>query len=358
MSGTRKILFLDRDGTLIAEPADQQIDSLDKFRLIEGVVPALIRFRDAGYRFVMVSNQDGLGGAQYPQASFDAVQAMLVQILDSQGIAFDEVLICPHLPAQNCLCRKPGIGLVQFHLASSALDRTRSLVIGDRETDLQLAGNMGLEGILFGPEPGRSWERIAADVLTRPRRGRCQRVTRETKVTAEVNLDGTGLAKVSTGIGFFDHMLEQIAKHSGCDVSVEMIGDGHVDDHHTVEDTGLALGAAFREALGDKVGIARFGFYLPMDDSSAQVALDLCGRAYSRFEGTFEREKVGELATEMVPHFFRSFADGLQANLHVKVEGQNTHHRIEAAFKGVGRSLRLAVAAGQQAGVPSTKGSL
>jgi imidazoleglycerol-phosphate dehydratase/histidinol-phosphatase len=242
------------------------------------------------------------------------------------------------------------------YLADASWDRTRSAVIGDRVTDLELAKNMGIEGIQVSAD--KSWASIVGDLLTRPRKGHCTRNTRETRIVADVNLDGTGESKISTGIGFFDHMLEQVSRHGGFDLVLSVQGDLHIDDHHTVEDAALALGSALRQALGDKSGIERFGFYLPMDDASAQVAIDLSGRAFSKFEGTFDRESVGGLATEMVPHFFRSLADGLAANIHIRVEGQNTHHRVESAFKAVGRALRTAIAQSGKPGVPSTKGSL
>jgi imidazoleglycerol-phosphate dehydratase/histidinol-phosphatase len=352
----KKILFVDRDGTLIEEPADFQIDSYEKFRLLDDALPALLQLRDAGFRFVMVTNQDGLGTAAYPQEKYDMIQRLLMGILESQGIRFDEVLVCPHTRDQGCLCRKPGIGLVRQYLADPHWDRARSAVIGDRATDVELARNMGIEGILISPHNG--WRRIAAELLARPRRGVCERNTRETRIRAEVCLDGAGRSEISTGIGFFDHMLEQIARHSGVDLKLTVEGDLHIDDHHTVEDAALALGQALRQALGDKSGIERFGFFLPMDDASAQVAIDLSGRAYAKFEGGFDRESVGGLATEMVPHFFRSLADGLGANIHVRVEGHNTHHRVESAFKAVGRALRSAIAQSGLPGIPSTKGSL
>lgn len=356
MSGTVKYLFVDRDGTLIEEPADFQIDSLEKFRLVKGVVPALLKFSAAGYRLVMITNQDGLGSVRYPQETFDTVQRLLLQVFESQGLVFDEILICPHLPEDRCLCRKPAPGLVMKYLASAEMDRARSLVVGDRATDVDLARNMGIEGQLL--TVANSWTEIARAVLDRPRSAEVRRETKETRIRVRVDIDGVGRARASTGIGFFDHMLEQISKHSGCDVDVECVGDVRVDDHHTVEDVALALGAAFRQALGDKFGIERFGFFLPMDEASAQVAIDLSGRAFSRFEGGFDRPMIGEMATEMVPHFFRSFAEGLQANVHVKIQGDNTHHRVESAFKALGRSLRQAVARGSQPGIPSTKGSL
>jgi imidazoleglycerol-phosphate dehydratase/histidinol-phosphatase len=349
----KKILFVDRDGTIIAEPADYQIDSVEKFSLLPGVIPALLSLRDNGWRFVMVSNQDGLGTKKYPKRKWDQIQTLLMGILSSQGITFDDVLICPHFAKDLCECRKPRLGLMKEYLADSTWDRTRSYVIGDRETDLKLAANMGIGGIKMG-----AWSKIAKGLLGAHRVGRIERKTKETTITCVVDLDGDGTAKVKTGIGFFDHMLEQLSKHGGFDLSLSANGDLHIDEHHTVEDAGLAIGAALRKALGDKVGIGRYGFSLPMDETRASAALDLSGRAYFKFTGKFPRESVGGLSTEMVPHFFRSLSDALGATLHVEVNGENTHHMVESSFKAVGRSLREAARAGASRGLPSTKGAL
>jgi len=356
----QKYLFLDRDGTLIEEPADFQIDSVEKFRLLEGVIPALLELKRAGYRFVMVSNQDGLGTQKYPQASFDQIQTLLLQILTSQGIEFESILICPHFEKDRCFCRKPQLGMVKDYLSLPQLDRTRSYVIGDRVTDLILAENMGIAGIQITPE--NNWRRITQQLLGHCRQGSCNRKTKETEIQTQVILDSSGSSprsqKISTGIGFLDHMLEQLSYHGGLSTSIQVKGDLHIDDHHTVEDTAITLGAAIKKALGDKTGIERFGFLLPMDDSLAQVALDLSGRSFFRFEGKFTRESINGLATEMVPHFFRSFSESLGANLHIKVEGENTHHQIEAVFKAVGRALRMATQVSQSGLTPSTKGVL
>lgn len=349
----RKILFIDRDGTIIAEPADHQIDAVEKFRLLPGVIPALLSLRDAGWRFVMVTNQDGLGSASYPQEKWDLIQTLLLGILSSQGIAFDAVLVCPHFEKDRCACRKPQLGLVAGYLADPSWDRSRSRVIGDRDTDLALAANMGIGGIKIS-----SWAETAKDLLGQRRVGRVERQTKETRITAMIDLDGDGTAKVSTGIGFFDHMLESLAKHGGFDLTLQADGDLHIDEHHTVEDAGLVIGAALRKALGDKVGIGRFGFWLPMDEAQGQAALDLSGRAFFKFDGVLPRQSVGGLSTEMVPHFFRSLSDALGANLHLRVTGDNTHHMIESCFKAVGRSLREAAKAGASRGLPSTKGAL
>jgi imidazoleglycerol-phosphate dehydratase/histidinol-phosphatase len=348
----KKILFIDRDGTLIAEPADFQIDSVEKFALLPGVIPALIALRDAGWRFVMVTNQDGLGTKTYPRPKWDQIQDLLMGVLSSQGVAFDAVLVCPHRPADACECRKPRLGLLRDYLADASWDRTRSVVIGDRDTDLQLAKNMGIRGIKMG-----AWPKIAKELLGRPRTASIERKTKETSISVAVDLDGDGKSKIKTGIGFFDHMLEQISKHGGFDLDLDVKGDLHIDEHHTVEDVGLALGTALKTALGDKVGIGRYGFTVPMDETLAKAAVDLSGRAHFKFSGKFPREAVGGLPTEMVPHFFRSLADSLGATLHLTVKGENAHHMVEACFKAVGRALRPAFKLGG-GGLPSTKGTL
>ena len=347
----RKILFVDRDGTLIAEPPDFQIDAVEKFALVPGVIPALLALRDAGWRFVMVTNQDGLGTKKYPKAKWDQMQTLLMNVLESQGVRFDAVLVCPHFADDGCECRKPRLGLLKKFLADPNWDRERSAVIGDRKTDLELAANLGVRGIRMG-----TWPRIAADLLGSRRVARTERITKETAIKVEVDLSG-GEAKIATGIGFFDHMLEQLSKHGGFGLRLSVKGDLHIDEHHTVEDVGLAIGAALRKALGDKVGIGRYGFTLPMDETLASAAVDLSGRAHFKFDGKFPREAVGGLPTEMVPHFFRSLSDSLGATLHLSVKGQNAHHMVEACFKAVGRALRPAFALNGK-GLPSTKGTL
>lgn len=358
----KKYLFLDRDGTLIEEPSDCQIDSIDKFKLLPDVIPSLISLKKAGYLFVMVSNQDGLGTDSYPQTQFDTIQNLFMHILNSQGIQFEAILICPHFGPDRanspCSCRKPQLGLVRDFLSMPELDRKRSFVIGDRPTDVTLAANMGISGIQIQPHQGWGWKKIVLDLLSLSRQGNCSRKTRETEISAEVNLDQNLPSVISTGIGFFDHMLEQLSHHGDLGACIQTEGDLHIDDHHTVEDTALALGTALRQALGDKVGIERFGFYLPMDDASAQVTLDLSGRAFCRIDGKFSRESVGGLSTEMIPHFFRSFSESLGANLHIRFDGENTHHQIESIFKAVGRSLRCAVQLSRPGQLPSTKGVL
>ncbi|MFU8831304.1 MAG: bifunctional histidinol-phosphatase/imidazoleglycerol-phosphate dehydratase HisB [Wenzhouxiangella sp.] len=353
---TRKILFIDRDGCLIEEPADEQIDSFEKFRLCQGVIPALLALKAAGFRFVMVTNQDGLGTDSFPEADFIGPQKLLLQILASQGIEFDAVHIDRSLPADKQPTRKPGVGMLLGYLRDPSLDRSHSAVIGDRETDLELAANMGLRGFRVGPE-GQSWAEITAAILTTPRVGRVERKTRETAIEVAVNLDQPKPVSISTGIGFFDHMLEQIASHAGFSLELACHGDLEVDEHHTVEDCALSLGQALDQALSDRAGLGRYGFVLPMDESLAQVAVDLSGRPAFVFNGHFPRESVGGLHTEMVTHFFASLAQALKCAIHIDVTGENTHHMVEACFKGLGRALRPALAR-TTTGIPSTKGLL
>jgi len=353
----RKILFIDRDGCLIEEPPDEQIDSYDKFRLMPGAIPALLRLKGAGFRFVMVSNQDGLGTESFPQEQFEGPQNLLLQILSSQGITFDAVHIDPSLPEDHSPNRKPGVGMLLDYLRDPGLDRAQSAVIGDRETDLQLASNMGLKGYRIGSD-GLDWPAIAAAILETPRTGKVERRTNETGISVAVNLDAPKPIRIQTGIGFFDHMLEQIAAHGGFSLELDAQGDLHVDEHHTVEDCALALGSALDQALGDRVGVGRYGFLLPMDESLAKVSVDLSGRPVFVLHGEFPRESVGDLHTEMVSHFFASLAQTLRCAIHIELSGENTHHMVEACFKGVGRALRPALSRGVTAGVPSTKGLL
>ncbi len=352
----RKILFIDRDGCLIEEPQDEQVDSFDKLRLMPDVIPSLLRLKAAGYRFVLVSNQDGLGTASFPQPQFEGPHRLLLQILQSQGITFDAQHIDPSLPEENSPNRKPGIGMLLEYLREPSLDREHSAVIGDRETDLQLAENMGLKGYRIGAN-GMGWSEIATALLEAPRRAAVERRTRETMISVEVDLDATAPIANSTGIGFFDHMLDQLAAHAGFSLNLECSGDLHIDEHHTVEDCALVLGEALDRALGDRHGIGRYGFVLPMDESLAQVALDLSGRPVFVLDGEFPRESVGGLHTEMVRHFFASLSQALRCAIHVEITGDNTHHMVEACFKGLGRALRPALARGE-IGMPSTKGML
>jgi len=358
MSGER-VLFLDRDGTLNEETADEQIDSLEKVRLMPGVVPALLELKAAGFAFVMVTNQDGLGTPAFPQEKFDHAHRFILDLLASQGIEFEAVYICPHFKREDCACRKPNPGMVREYLASHTIDKARSFMIGDRDTDMEFAANLGVQGlrIRLDGAPHEAWPAIARRILEQARRARVHRKTKETDVRIDLDLSRDGPSTIATGLGFFDHMLEQIAKHGGFALDLKCSGDLHIDEHHTVEDCALALGVALREALGDKRGIARYGFLLAMDEAEAQVALDLSGRPYFVWEGRFNREKIGELPTELVPHFFRSLAETLGAALHISVRGENSHHMVESCFKGVGRSLRQAIRL-EGRDLPTTKGAL
>jgi len=358
MSGER-VVFVDRDGTLIEEPADEQVDRLDKVRLMPGVMAALLELRRAGLKLVMVTNQDGLGTASLPTEAFEHAHRFVLDLFASQGIEFDAVFVCPHFKRDGCTCRKPGTGLVEQYLRDHPIDPARSFMVGDRDTDLEFAERLGITGLMVraGGADGETWRAIAARILGTARRAGARRKTRETEIDVEVDLSREGPSRIGTGLGFFDHMLEQIAKHGGFALTLACQGDLHVDEHHTVEDCALALGTALREALGDKRGLARYGFVLPMDEAEAEVSLDLSGRPCFVWEGRFARERVGDLPTELVPHFFRSLAESLQAALHVRVRGENSHHMIESCFKGVGRSLRHAIRL-EGTELPSTKGVL
>ena len=354
------ILFVDRDGTLIEEPADFQIDAYDKLRFVEGVIPAMLKLRDAGYRFVIVSNQDGLGTEAYPRATFEGPHALMLQVFESQGIRFHDVLIDESFEREGKPTRKPGIGMMLGYLQDRGIDWSRSAMVGDRPTDIAFADNMKIRGFQLKTEQfGGEWDwpGIAHELADAPRRASVQRNTRETRIRVEVDLDLVAEPRIETGLPFFDHMLEQIGKHGGFSLAVHTEGDLHIDEHHTVEDTGLALGQALKEALGDKRGIGRYGFTLPMDETLASAALDFSGRPYFVFDGDFRRERVGDLPTELVPHFFRSLCDASGLNLNLKVQGDNDHHKVEACFKALARALRQAIRR-EGAELPSTKGLL
>ncbi len=354
-----KVLFIDRDGTLIEEPEDFQVDSTDKVQLVAGAIPALLELANHGYRFVMVSNQDGLGTTAFPQDDFDAPHALTLQLFESQGVAFDDVFICPHLPEDNCDCRKPRTGLLTGYLAATNIDLAHSAVIGDRDTDMQLAERIGVRGLRVnaGTDDSMTWPEIVRLLCHSDRVASFERTTNETRIRVAVNLDSAAGTEIATGIGFFDHMLDQVAKHGGIGLQLTCSGDLEIDEHHTVEDVAICLGSALREALGNKYGIGRYGFLLPMDESLCQVALDLSGRSAFEFRGVFPRDTVGEMSTEMVLHFFRSLSESLGAALHIDVRGDNTHHMVEACFKSVGRTLRQAIGR-TGSGMPSTKGTL
>ena len=350
-------LFIDRDGTLVEEPPDEQVDTLEKIRFLPGVFAALSELKRRGYRFVMVTNQDGLGTASLPRPAFEKPQEFILEAFRSQGIEFDRIFVCPHFKTDDCSCRKPKTGLVEQFMREGSVDLPSSAVIGDRDTDLQFAANLGVRGVRVRRHGAteETWPEIVRALTAR--RARVERRTKETNIEVSVDLDATAPLRIATGIGFFDHMLEQLAKHGGFSLQLTCKGDLQIDEHHTVEDCALALGEALRRALGSKVGIARYGFLLPMDEAQAQVAIDLSGRAFSQFSGRFTREAVGGLPTELVPHFFRSLAESLGAAIHVSVTGENAHHMIEGCFKSVGRALRQAFRRESEE-LPSTKGVL
>lgn len=363
----KKILFLDRDGTIIREPEDEQIDSLEKLEFVPGVIRALYQLiNQFDYELVMVSNQDGLGTSSYPTESFNLVQEKLINTLKGEGIIFSEILIDKTFPEENSPNRKPAIGLVKTYL-NELLDYDKSFVIGDRLSDLELAKNMNIQGILLGDirldsnefKICNNWIEILDVIKNNYRSTKYTRKTNETNIEIEMSLDGTGSSKILTGLRFFDHMLEQLSKHSSIDIKIKVIGDVDIDEHHTIEDTAIALGEAFHKALGNKKGIERYGFTLPMDDCLAQVALDFGGRSWLVWNTKFKREKIGDMPTEMFYHFFKSFSDAAQCNLNIKAEGNNEHHKIESIFKALGRSIKMAIKQDEYSyAVPSTKGVL
>ena len=353
----KKALFIARDGTILVEPADEQIDSYEKFRFVPGVISALRFLRQhTDYEFVMVSNQDGLGTDSYPEADFWPTHRLMLSVLEGEGVVFDDILIDRSFPEDNLPTRKPGTGMLTRYL-SGDYDLSACYVIGDRQTDAQLAVNLGCKSLILGEDLG--WDKIRDTVFAGERQAEVRRTTRETDILVRVNLDGHGKSDIATGLGFFDHMLEQIAKHGHIDLTVSCQGDLHVDEHHTIEDTALALGECLLKALGDKRGIERYGYCLPMDDCLCQVALDFGGRPWLVWEAEFHRERVGEMPTEMFLHFFKSLSDAARMNLHVKAEGQNEHHKIEGIFKALARAIRMAVKRDvEHFTLPSSKGTL
>ncbi|WP_346239497.1 bifunctional histidinol-phosphatase/imidazoleglycerol-phosphate dehydratase HisB [Niabella insulamsoli] len=378
----KKVLFIDRDGTLINEaPPTYQLDALEKITFFPGMFTWMGKIaRDMDFELVMITNQDGLGTDAFPEATFWPYQDFIMRNLESEGIIFSEVLIDKTYPADNAPTRKPGTGLLTHYINSSDYDLANSFVIGDRITDIQLAKNLNCKGIWLNldEELGateisddlkkldatialktKSWEDIYAFLQLNERVVQHTRDTNETQIQIEINLDGTGICEINTGLGFFDHMLHQLGRHSGINLKIITKGDLHIDEHHTIEDTAIALGEAFQLALGNKAGIERYGFLLPMDDCLAQVAIDFGGRPWLVWNADFSREKIGEMPTEMFYHFFKSFSDGAKCNLNIKAEGENEHHKIEAIFKGLAKAIKMAVkrAPGNQQ-LPSTKGLL
>lgn len=377
----KKVLFIDRDGTLVIEPPiDYQLDSLEKLVFYPGVFQYLSRIvKELDYELVMVTNQDGLGTDSFPEDTFWPAHNKMIQAFNNEGIDFTAVHIDRSFPEDMAPTRKPRTGLLTQYMEGD-YDLASSFVLGDRLTDMELAKNLGAKGIFISQNNGLgedelsikkqalekviglttdSWEAIYHFLKLPARTATIQRTTKETDIQIELNLDGNGQAKNETGLGFFDHMLDQLARHSGCDLTVKVKGDLHIDEHHTIEDTALALGSAFRQALGDKMGIERYGFCLPMDDCLAQVALDFGGRPWLMWEADFKREKIGDMPTEMFYHFFKSFSDTALANLNIKAEGKNEHHKIEAIFKAFAKSIKIAIKRDiQNMRLPSTKGIL
>ena len=374
----KKVLFIDRDGTLALEPGDFQLDSLEKLVFYPGVFTYLGRIaREMDYELVMVTNQDGLGTESFPEEDFWPTHHFLLKCFENEGVKFHEVLIDKSYPADNAPTRKPRTGLLTAYLDDSKYDRSRSFVIGDRLTDMELAKNLGSKGLFLAQDDTlgadevvgevessialktTSWKAIYDFLKLEQRVVRRNRTTNETAIEIVLNLDGSGKSKIHTGIDFFDHMLDQLARHGGMDLELTVKGDLEVDEHHTIEDTAIVLGEAFAEALGDKLGIERYGFCLPMDDCLAQVAIDFGGRNWLVWEADFKREMIGQMPTEMFLHFFKSFSDGAKANINIKAEGSNEHHKIEAIFKAFAKAIKSAVKRDPDRMIlPSTKGSL
>ncbi len=359
----KKVLFIDRDGTLVREPEDEQIDSLEKLEFYPGVFQYLARIAaELEYELVMVTNQDGLGTASFPEESFWPAHHKILKAFENEGVHFSEVLIDRSFPHEQLPTRKPGTAMLTHYLKGGYY-MAGSYVIGDRITDVQLAQNMNCKSILLSnsshPDATLctpSWGDIYRFLQATPRTGKVHRNTSETDILVEVNLDESGRSSISTGLGFFDHMLEQIARHGNIRLTVQVKGDLHIDEHHTIEDTGIALGEAFLQALGMKKGISRYGFMLPMDDCLAQAAIDFGGRPWLVWNAAFQREYVGDVPTELFMHFFKSFSDSAKCNLNIKAEGDNEHHKIEAIFKAFARAVKMAVKRGETEGIPSTKG--
>ena len=355
----QRLLFIDRDGTLIEEPADEQIDSFDKLRFVKGVLRNLSFIcNKLDFRLVMVSNQDGMGTDSFPEETFWPVHNFVLRTLEGEGIVFDDQLIDRHFPEDNSPMRKPGIGMLMEYINNPEYDLANSYVIGDRDTDRQLAENLGCKALILGHD-GVTWDKIAEILFAGERIAEYSRKTNETDIYVKLNIDGTGKCDISTGLGFFDHMLEQIGRHGMMDLTVHTDGDLNVDEHHTIEDTAIAIGECLANALGDKRGIERYGYCLPMDDCTCLVTLDFGGRPWINWHVDFHREKVGDVPIEMFFHFFKSLSDSARMNIDIRAEGENEHHKIEGVFKAMARAIRMAVHRDIfHYELPSTKGML
>lgn len=355
----QRLLFIDRDGTLIEEPADEQIDSFEKLRFVKGVLKNLSFISDKlDFRLVMVTNQDGLGTDSFPEDTFWPVHKFMLRTLEDEGIVFDEQLIDRHFPEDNSTMRKPWTGMLTKYIDNPEYDLANSYVIGDRDTDRQLADNLGCRAFILGQD-GITWDKIAEILFAGERVAEYKRKTNETDIYVKLNIDGTGKCDISTGLGFFDHMLEQIGRHGMMDLTVHTDGDLNVDEHHTIEDTAIAIGECLLRALGDKRGIERYGYCLPMDDCLCLVAIDFGGRPWINWHVDFHREKIGDVPTEMFFHFFKSLSDAARMNIDVRAEGTNEHHKIEGVFKALARAIKMAVRRDIfHYELPSTKGML
>ncbi len=361
----KKVLFIDRDGTILKEPDDQQVDSLEKLEFMPGVIGALSAIaRETDFELVMVTNQDGLGTPVYPEEDFLPPQNKMLSILAGEGVNFAEIFIDRSFESDNAPTRKPGTAMLTRYLAGG-VDLGSSFVIGDRLTDIELAKNLGCRSVYVSDRQNREaslctrdWQAIRRFLTGIPRRASVSRKTNETDISIEIDLDGTGKSTIITGIGFFDHMIEQVARHGGIDITLQASGDLNVDEHHLVEDTAIVLGQALDRALGRRKGMARYGFALPMDDSAAEVLLDLGGRPWLEWNVSFRSDRIGSLSTDMLRHFFRSLSDNAKCNIHVRASGENDHHKAEAVFKAFARALAMAVAGTGSGNLPSTKGTL
>lgn len=355
----QRILFIDRDGTIVEEPHDEQVDSFEKLKFVKGVIRGLSFLRQhTDFMFVMVSNQDGLGTTAFPENTFYPVHNFILQTLEGEGVIFDAQHIDSHFPEDNSPMRKPGIGMLKEYINNPDFDIQGSYVIGDRETDAQLANNIGCKSLILG-KGGMTWDKITEILFAGERTATITRKTKETDIEVSINIDGTGKCDIETGIGFFDHMLEQIGRHGMIDLKVHCNGDLNVDEHHTIEDTAIVLGQCIERCIGSKRGIERYGFCLPMDDCLCQVAIDFGGRQWLNWKTVFRREKIGDMPTEMFLHFFKSLSDAAHMNLDIEARGDNEHHKIEGIFKAFARAMRMAVRRDiNHFELPSTKGIL